>query len=222
MTTAHEMRRKYLADSYAQARAAFARHELAEEGPGRWVLRRRYADGKGFESTYWTEVACMAGGYLYVNGDIDLVVFAYGPADPVSRVAWMAKASDGYAAEKVAIGMTAPRGCSMAHDWEHDIAVQAVREALTADGEDEPEVSLPKDFDSVDEAIESLGLVDSTEQAFAEWLHEHFEFDDCEGLWDAGRVLSSRVIYAQAALARLLQLIEARESAPAVAEVARG
>lgn len=213
MTTSGEMREKYLADTYAQAKKAFARHELSEASTGRWVLRRRHSDGS-FDSTYWTEVCCMSGGYLYVNGDIDLVVFGYGPADAVSRVAWMAKASETYAAEKASIGMTSPRNGAMVYDWRHDIAVQRIREALTSDDGEEPEITPPDCFGGdAEEAIENLERMDSSEEAFTQWLYEHFAYDEFEGLCDAGRVLSSRVIYAQAALARLLELLDARDGA---------
>lgn len=174
-----------------QAVDAFKNHTITKESEGRWLLQ-----GKDKDGTYtWNmavEVIALEGKRLFVGGDIDDVVFAYGPRDPVQRVSWMgAHSSDmRYVAEKARIGS--------GHDF-------AEWDAVVAHEDLEELKEHVVDEEAYEEALEAC---DETE--FFDLANTAFGPDGWELLQGIGSVLSSRIVHAHAAVERLHSLLEAR------------
>jgi hypothetical protein len=213
--TGRERRDARLARLVEQARRAYADHEIVADGPRCWHIARRGADGR-LDSCYSVDVYAGHHGQLYVGGDIDCVVFAaYGDnADPVRRLRWMGRCQDldYYVAQKAAIGMTDDR--KMVWDFDGDTAAADIREhvAVLREGGcelDEDELEQWEDF-----AAEAAGGEISPDALYHAMYHA-LPFEHLEGLDRIGSVLSGRVVYAWAALARLCDLLDERADKPA-------
>jgi len=206
-TTAHAVHTKMT----AQAKEAFTKHAISQRSEGRWLLQRPHAKGWDHPKRRWdwmlaAEIICLGdGGSLYVGGDIDHVVFSYGPLDFLERVQWMGGHAnvDHYVLQKASIGMS-NIGVGA---YDPKVAETELREMIdeyTCD--DEP-----------DDIAE--GLVDFLRD------NDLSEYNSCERLWEAlcdgmrhtrfceeyrafGNILSWRVVYAHAALARLCHLLD--------------
>lgn len=194
----------------ADAQAAYARHVVYQEdvAAGRWVLARTYEDGS-FSSTYMTEIIPLFGGRIFVGGDVDDCVFGYGDVKhtPLQRVRWIANASPDYLREKASIGMGGPELTYEQNDevFADDLWVyyQQLYEDASECGED---YALDLRHALV------AGLYDlatgraETHDICRDLIEADPSGDTYESVGDFGRVVARRVIVAQAACARLLEL----------------
>jgi hypothetical protein len=208
-----ETRQKYLEDHERMAATAYADHQIRESQEGRWVIMRPSVGGKGWDGVYWTEILCTYGNGLYVDGDIEPVVFRYGPEDPLARVHWMAHrkhAWDVYFREKAGIGTG---GRDLLQRFDPDIAKGDLEELIEElrDGRDLSDLPAEtiRQMDAVrDDAIGALRFdEDTTPEDVCRELYRVGLWEECEGL---GMVPSSRMFYAHAALQRLYHLLKER------------
>ncbi len=207
----------------------FSQHRISktlrdhEETWARWLIQKRYDDDKGWDWTCAAEIITLSNGGILVSGDWSPVVFAHGPADPHSRIAWMGSHPnvDSYIAEKATIGMGG-RGDSLTEQWDSDVALWRLddvisdrKEWLTVHTNDDPDF----DADPVIEALKdardhrydgAMPLYHFLQDALGGEGYEWF-FDEAPNI---GNVISPRVIYAHAAIRRLhLILTEANKGA---------
>jgi hypothetical protein len=191
-------RRDYEARVRRQARAAFAEHVLRcngvdPHGLDRWCAAR-HRDSH-WDSAYSFEAVCLRNRSLYVGGDIDHVVFAYGPADAIGRLAWIAGARGEYLREKASIG-----GSSGLVDWEREVAEHDL--ATILGDEQEPVARACGDELSAALRDGQHGWLRAVEDAGP---------DSESALWSVGSVPGSRLLYAQEAVARLFALITGKQ-----------
>lgn len=200
---------KHLKTNALQAADAFAKHVITKRSDGRWLLQRIHEDGKP-ESTYFVEVICLAGCALFVGGDIDHVVFAYGPQEATARVRWMGECGDlgYYVRQKARIGSA--RGQDAIDEWQQDAAVEELRAYLAEREEEEPGYSESEDYDD-DYFRWACGS--DNQQEFVSNASQAFKHSESEDFYSMGVVLSPAVIYAHAALARLCVLLREEEKA---------
>jgi hypothetical protein len=198
-------RKSYIENSRKLATEAFSEHEIVSESEGRWLLRRPAPNS----AYHWTEVIALAGNGLLVDGDIDPVIFRYGPKHPEARVRWMARtqgADDRYFREKASIGGTGPHIMTWRDDVARDDLSDLQKEAFE-DGEDEKHAR--EIADALEEIKESLGF--ASEHDVNRALYESNIYDGCD-LPRVGTVPSTRLFSAHAALVRLADLLDARDS----------
>lgn len=235
-----DLRQKKNEDLVAQAKAAFASHEIVargfrplfaakdaerpltddQPGLGWWLLRKRSPDGH-YPSEYWCEITEGYGGHLHVGGDITSVVFAHYPTHPDqlpgTMVRWMGRKPfpSSYVCEKARIGSSYD-GVAWAYD--HNVAVADFEAWLRERHEDDPDRA-PLDPDTIRSA--KRGLADGDPPHIAmEHMPTAIAIDsEIWGTW--GRVLSPSVVFAWAALNRLAQILDEVASSRRAAEQAR-
>jgi hypothetical protein len=200
----------------AQAKEAFSHHQFSarDDSGGRWLLQRPYEDG-AWRWDMAAEIIALAGGQLYVGGDVDFCIFAYNNSPAAQRVRWMGLCTDVdyYVAQKAHIGT----GRELTEVFDEEIAVHDLQgwlaDAEEADGEDGPS----HDTEKLRELLEEW-----RDYGFPEGEHELMNELWYSGLSGdffvdrrhmPGMVLAPRVYYTHAALARLCELLDA--SAPA-------
>lgn len=198
------------------ARMAFNKHQIAKESAGRWLLRK-----PSETAFFWTEIICLAGNGLLVDGDIEPVIFRYGPADFEARVHWMGSrktAHDHYFVEKAAIGTRGGSRQPMLFYWDPAIArrdlddLQAEiveehgpREAMDIGSRRGRRRAHAAVYDAIEDA--KLGLDDALEdQVLAEVMAPGY-YDETPRI---GTMEAPRLFYAHAALQRLSLLLDAR------------
>lgn len=195
----------------AEARDNFKNHQLTEVGPGHWRIKRPN------EGTYWADIVVMAKAAISVWGDIDACVFAYysGNEPYENVIAWMAGADAGYyGRQKAAIGM----GNIGVDQYVDEVAVYDLRERLAQApseyGEEGWEKHEEKFTEAINNAIENVGgmNIETVQTCLLEDLRGTDD-DAWEWVGSIGRVTSVRVIYALAAIARLYELLQAKEKA---------
>jgi hypothetical protein len=210
-------RQKYHDNMEACVKRDFATHQIhsrSSDDPDtctRWLLYPKSA--KGWEHACWTEVIALAGGGLFVGGDIGCVVFRYGPKHPVARVRWMANtlgASDGYFREKASIGMT---GKGLIRDWLPDVAIDDLKDLeaeFFEDLEEEDDEGRAKAEKTVERIrdIYEFGLDDSSDAEVHRALYDLDIYDELPGI---GYVPAPRLYTAHAALQRLSSLLAAEQ-----------
>lgn len=181
-------------DYYNQIRAdaeqVYANHVLYSSGEDRWLLRRQRDDGS-YTSEFSTEIVALYNSSLYVGGDIDVVVFSYGPKDVQSRLRWLIDAGPGYLSQKASIGMG---GRDLVMEYNEEIALRELRDLLK------------EEHWSDDERFWLEGCIENvSDQQYVEHNlpHEAWELLDTLGM-----VTQRKVFYAQAALARLCELLD--------------
>jgi len=227
MTTTETVRQKYLRQAHERVREEYAQHLIAEEGPGRWLLRKPRPSGRGdwdepgrrWSGCMWTEIICLAHGGILVDGDIEPVVFRFGPDHPESRVHWMGQrknAWDHYFREKATIGMGGRGFGSCLEKWDPEVAVCDVEEQIEYLIDDTSVSELMprtvKTLDALrDDVLGELRFGECTQEEFCRELYR--VLDDCENVGRYGVVPSWRMFTAHAALARLSTLLEEREAA---------
>lgn len=185
----------------AQASRSFEKHELIKSAEDRWLIQEKYPDGTP-SSIFATEIICVWPTQLYVGGDIDHIIFAYGPRDPVARILWIGgHGFDGYVCEKARIGMGTPLS-----DWSYDIALPEL-------------VQLVKEYNEErnwsDEAAEDfvsrLQIEEDYQELFISSLQDTLPHDYWDSMWESvmhiGQIPSASVIYAHAAVHKLCQLL---------------
>lgn len=189
---------------HADAVSAFRDHKLVYSDPigGRWFIQR---PGR---AEFSTEVICLRGGRLFVGGDIDDCVFAYFapssltksqgiPRELVARVAWIANSHLDYVTQKAVIGFGGDSGSF--YTWNNEVAGEDLRGQLKTLKEDEASSSVTEIVSDVLEA----GYFDeeTVMTALGPWN------SSLELPRNFGKHVSSRVIYAQAATQKLLELL---------------
>jgi hypothetical protein len=189
-----------------RALEAFEQHHLIRgtKDSDRWVLARKYEDGK-IRSDMLTEVVSLWGGRLFVGGDIDDCSFAYysGPSDRfhLRKLAWMGRCQDilYYVAQKAQIGLT--DGGALVWTWDNDVARYDLWTMLT----DEHAHWSDEEREGIEDAMR---YVDDGEYRVLDKLCECLE-DPAGALPGSnfGKRLSSRVIYAWAAVHRLCEIL---------------
>lgn len=194
-------RRAYLSRTVKDAEKSFATHIITKRSEGRWLLQRIHKDGRP-EWTFAAEVIALENNALFVGGDIDHVVFAYGPPDPVRRVHWMGMCNDleYYVEQKAKIGSA---NGARTERWVADVMkeeLEAFRQQLREEEFDDEDV----DDYAYQEALNSY------EQS--EFLNAATEaFSKIPDAWESyggmGLVLSPTIIYAHAALKRLSTIL---------------
>ena len=180
------------------AASAFSDHRIRSRGDRRWLLQSRHRD-YGWEIAFSTEIIATAHRGLYVGGDIDSIVFAYGPESASQRVSWVATSSLDYLVSKACVGTYR----EAVWEWQYDAAVEDCKQAVADDLVDNPE----HDPKAASDMIESLRWAETQDQV----VEAYMKFDpDIEMAGDLGMRVHSRVIYAVAAVKRLNWLLSGK------------
>lgn len=195
-----------------RASREFVNHGIARRtGDDRWLLQRRHPDTDKFDWTMSAEVVCLAGGRLYVGGDIFPVIFAYCSDPGIQRVRWMGGTTDlnYYVAQKASLGfggdeLVSTYSAEVARSDLDDLAheFQEIRECHP---DDPMLVSIREAHRFADEGHQELYRFLRSE------ADRHEVPDFMEERYGLGKVLSPRIYYAWAALARLIQLLDQEE-----------
>lgn len=190
-------RERHLSNNERLAQETFARHVIREESEGRWLI-----EDPEHPANCWTEVICTYGKGLYVDGDIEPVVFRYGPEHPLARVSWMASrehAWDRYFREKATIGSGARADLDY---WSRKVAAADIDEIIMIGAKDE--ALNREEWDALREARDSLKLDSFSRDDMCSVLYEIGMWEDCSSV---GIVPSTRLFHAHAALQRLYALL---------------
>ena len=197
-----------IAVEMVHARKSFEKHEIVKWSEGRWFLKQPGT------STFWFEVVVLAGGYLLVHGDIQAVMFGCYHAnenDTPHRAArrtvlWMGtrkRPDDGYFIEKAGIGGTADETI---WTYDEDTLREEIAELIAAARESEavtePDTDLREELEEILTRVGDVSLEEIQSQVY----------DALEGDAESvprGKLLSSSMVYAHAALQRLTKLLEA-------------
>jgi len=178
------------------ASAAFQDHRITKSGSDRWVIKGPHG------GQFWTEIVSLEGAKLFVHGDIDCVLFAYAGKHygPEQKVRWIGNSSLDYAREKASIGT----GHEVANDIDTDVAIWELYELLR-DGAEYEDPSVLKNRDEIEDGISALKYGEHVDVV----MHQLYQAGvDPEWIGSLGRVVSSRVAYAHAAVKRLAELLE--------------
>jgi len=190
---------EYLSSLQTLATEAFAEHRIVKVGGDRWVMHGNHG------SMCWVEILWLEANKLLVHGDICAIIFAYasrnnGPRDLVS---WMGRASLDYVKEKAIIGT----GHEVCEVYDSDLAVWELQRIMN-DAIEYNDQSVIRFSEDVEEAISDLDNGIPVEIA----LHALYALGfDIELLAGLGRVIAPRVVYAQAAVKRLDDLLTQKE-----------
>ena len=190
------------------ARRAYEKHEIRDRGDRWWHIARRYPDGdRSFDSSYVTDIFCGRLGEVYVGGDISSMVFAYNNANPISRLHWIGDCNDleYYVAQKASIGMGRDLQNAV---WDYDSELAATQlhehyQQLLDAGRS----ATPPAMKDLKDILLELGLELPQERA-VELTHE-LDWTIMEGLGPLGEVVSTRLVYAWAAIRRLCEVLGA-------------
>ena len=202
-----------IAVEMVHARKSFEKHEIVKWSEGRWLLKQPGT------STFWFEVVVLAGGYLLVHGDIQAVMFGCYHANennlPTTTarqmVLWMGtrkRPDDGYFIEKAGIGGTADETIwTYDEDTLREEIADLIKEVSDGEVDEDDEVDSRK-HDRREELEEILTRVgDVSLEEIQSQVYDALE-GDAESI-PRGKLLSSSMVYAHAALQRLTKLLEA-------------
>jgi hypothetical protein len=201
-------------DKRVQALAveAFAEHQLVERDDerGRWMIARRYEDGK-LDGHYLTEVISLFGGRLFVGGDISDCTFGYYSSSLVgkdlhlAKLRWLGTHTDVsyYVAQKASIGMS--DAGKLTEEYNSEVAEAQLKEHaeyLRENDGDADEIGV------LEAAVDRDGWdrCTGTREELWEYLMSNRQYPP--DLPDFGMVTAPRVIYAWAAMRRLCELLE--------------
>lgn len=191
-----------------RSREAFRGHYISlsqgDSGGGRWLIQRPSKNRSGWDWTMAADIVVMLGGRIVVWGDLHPVLFAHhGPfKDPVEVINWMGKCEDlgYYVHQKASIA------CHEIVDvWERDVARFQLLEMIFPE-EVKRQGRSEKFIEGIKEAIE--WHLDSGRESFLNFVYSELGYDDYEAVCHVGMVISPRVYYAHAALARLSHLLD--------------
>lgn len=175
---------------------AYSTFEIAKRSDDRFLIQGRYPDS-AWKGEYTTEIIALWGhSRLFVGGDIDDTVFAYGPKEPIARIYWIGRHPqfDHYILEKASIGSQPNK----VQDFDHDLAWIELAEHL--------ELPLEEVKESL-ECEEECGQ-DAFIGAFYDSELGKNETDAFEWLGGIGMLPSIRVIQAYCACRRLCELLD--------------
>jgi hypothetical protein len=205
MKKSHE---KYVANMEALAKDAFKDHRIRSDEPGRWLIQGKNEDGK-WTGFYWAEIINICGGIM-VHGDIDTCVFKHysrprdQEEDVLDRARWMAKAGVSYLREKASLGMDA-KDATLTFD--DDVALWEIQQHINeCKQEDSPNA---EEIAAWQKAFNNLG--DEHWYFVQQALYEDLSDAGCdvsEFIDKIGMVPAPRLFYAQAALKKLIELVE--------------
>lgn len=212
---------QYIAKQQEQARGAFENHQIRHQDHRSWVCMRPHKDG-GWDGNYWFEAVVLHGGTLLVNGDIDLMHFAYyGKFDsPEQVVRWMGGSRDlgYYVRQKAAIGMTLPSSCYDIIDTiKDDVWMDGALSYIKEDSGVEIDTSKPVNLDALpcEEWLKDM-IGDVAEgRSVREMILDSETY--CEhayeaGAYEWGTVPAPRLILAHEALRRLVTLLDVKHA----------
>lgn len=207
---------QYVDRMVKNAKSQFMEHQIRREEQGRWLLQKRHKDG-GWEWTMAAEiVALWDDKSLFVGGDIQNLVFSYGPTDVDERLRWIGRSGDimHYVQEKASIGT----GGAVAEAWVPEVARFMIdreiderrNELLDDQVVDDPEVIERIDDDDTLRALRDArgGLVYDGEHAVLDHLYRAGVFDGGD-IPSFSPVPAAGVIFAWAAVNRLCDLKDA-------------
>lgn len=218
MSARHQTRAQYCAHIAGLAREAYARHEITAERPGRWELFHRDDAGK-LRGHFCAEIVVLCWGRLLVHGDGSTVLFGecsdHAPDAVLRWIGARAPAGDfRYLASKVQRAMDASAECVDDRVARADL-LEEIR-TLRRDG------VARKNLEPYRDALAALDAGDPVEMVRHDLWTRAAADVDTEWLARLGRVVDPRVIYGQAACARLVRLLDARAGVPAQAVVGHG
>ena len=144
---------------------------------------------------YAADIIALRDRRIFVGGDIDDCIFGYGPTDTYARLRWVAFSNLDYITEKARMGMT--DNGKLTTIWKPEVAAYELQQQLKEETDHKNKAIL-------EEAIERC-LDNADEYEIARFLYDDHD-------WDIelmpSKVPSSRVIYAQAAVRKLCQLLK--------------
>ena len=199
-------------DQMKHARNSFAKHRITESSHGRWLVKQPGT------STFGFEVVVLAGGKLLIHGDINAVIFAHfhpnqhdSAEDNASAcVHWMAsrkRPDDHYFIEKAKIGSDSDDTVWTRDD---DTLREETQDLIKQESEGEVDEDGAVDSKKRDrrEALEhALNMIGSS--THEEVQREVYEALDCDGeSVPQGKIVSTTMVYAHAALQRLDVLLK--------------
>lgn len=186
------IRKEILESTIELAKESYKEHKIAKQEKDRWIIAREI-EGKT-TSVFKTEIIALYNNSLYIGGDIDVVVFSYGPSDPIERLKWIGYTNDyAYVAEKARIGTS-----RSFKEYDEAVAKQDLLELM----ENHPKHAYFLE-DHLDKLYRAEFVVDE--------IYNGCSDIDIEELEDFGKVLSSSVVYAKEAVNKLCQLLEGEE-----------
>ena len=183
-------------------------HRSEVDGLGRWKLNRPGTP------VMWVEVIELRGGKLFIHGDIDPQIWAYGSQTRAGGlVRWMASReapSDHYLQEKARIGM----GRDLVRTFDPAIAAEDAREFVRQeldecdDNEGHP-YAAPEWAERFDEACKRVARIDTSHETACDIWGEVFDTrDEWEFYPDWGMVTDAHFALAWAALVKLTELLD--------------
>lgn len=179
-------RKQILEDTIKLAEEAFKNHKIIKATEDRWVLA---TDEKS--SIFKTEIIALYNNSIYVGGDIDVVVFSYGPCDIMERLKWIGYATSyEYVQEKAKIGTS-----RQFKEIDDAVAAEDLNDLMRQQQED-------GDFET-SERIDDLWYRIPDYSYIESELYDIF----CESI-SVGRIISSSIIYAKEAVKKLCELLE--------------
>jgi len=130
---------------------------------------------------------------LIVHGDVQPVVFQYGPHDFDERIHWLySKECDHYVLEKASIGMG---GREHLLTWDEEKAKSDIKD-------------LAEEVEEGGDADDVLEVLDHVEDGYDAVIRELYDLQfDAESLCNLGLVYSQRLLYAHAAICWLNELL---------------
>lgn len=202
----YESRRN--ANLIAQARRCFVTHQISKRSEGRWLLQKRYPDDKGWDWTMAAEVISLAGGGLFVGGDLHCVIFGwYSPGDDhEGKVRWMGECRDFgyYVMQKATIGT----GWQLVEHYDEDAARETVAGWLSDIKEDD-DIERVNVIEKLERLVDDETVGWDTQQSLIDDICERMGYEFMDDRFDLGIVAAARVHYAYAALGRLCELLDA-------------
>lgn len=208
--------------------SAFEEHQIRHRDERMYLLQRPHKNGL-WESNFSVEVFCGWHGTIYVGGDIDATVYAYGPTDVRARIAWIGGTEDVgyYVAQKASIG-SGRFGSESEFDREE--AISELRDMLRSFKEEyKEEHELDEDCDFYDDHPGVAGMFNGlirriSDDRIQDSGHLYCELSDAvdmidphdihgyhgqfvEERYDIGSVVAPHVYYSWAALRKLHHLL---------------
>ena len=229
--TKRQTSKDYLVKYQEQARKGFEKHVIRSRDSRSWLCFQPYTDEKGgWNSHLWFEAIVLAGGELYVHGDISSVHFAhYGKHErPEQVLYWMGGTNDlgYYVLQKARIGMNLPNSAEgVLEVLDEGVWLDRALDHIETDILDKKgafdgvtEIDLEPYRDQIDEWLfELVNRVlegdDEIEKVVADSACTSEAYE--AGALEWGRVPSTRLIYAHEALKKLCQLLDAERAAKA-------
>jgi hypothetical protein len=177
-------RQEILEQDIKFAKESFKDHEIVKSGEDRWIIAHK-KDGY-ISGVYKTEIILLYNDSIYVGGDIDVVVFSYGPSDGKERLKWIGlNNSYKYVEEKAKIGSNHKYECI------DDTVLEEDLEKLAEE--------YPDHYTKIIRLIDAIPNIDY----IREELYDIFSEDV-----HVGEIIDSRIIYAKEALNKLCELLE--------------